>query len=128
MPPIGQLIFFIAIIAIFWLFLIRPAKRQQRAQAQLHAALMVGDEIVLSSGIFGRIMSLDDDKAEVEIAPGTVITVARQVVVRRLEDEVDHEATAPESHTESHTEAIAESPEVEDSTETTERPVEPPRS
>lgn len=87
MPPIGQLLFFVAILAIFWLFLIRPAKRQQRAQAALHAALKTGDEVVLSSGIFGRIVALTDDKAEVEIAPGTVITVARQVVVRRIEDE-----------------------------------------
>lgn len=95
MPPIGQLLFFVVILAVFWLFLIRPARRQQRAQAALHAALTVGDRVVLSSGIFATIVALSDDRAEVEIAPGTVITVARQVVVRRLEDEPAADTDTP---------------------------------
>ena len=50
------------------------------------SALEVGDEVVLSAGIFGTIRSLTDTRAEIEVSPGTVLTVARQVVVRRVED------------------------------------------
>ena len=89
MPALVQLLFFCGIIAIFWMLVLRPARRQQRAQQELIAALQVGDEVVLSSGIFGRITGIDDDEGKVmlEVAPGTVLTVARQVVVRRIEDE-----------------------------------------
>ena len=54
-----------------------------RRRARLACTCRVGDEVVLSAGIFGTIRSLSDARAEIEIAPGTVITVARQVVVRR---------------------------------------------
>ena len=46
--------------------------------------LEVGQEVVLSSGIFGTVRALNEGRVELEAAPGTVLTVARQVVVRRV--------------------------------------------
>ena len=49
-------------------------------------AAEVGHQVVLSAGIFGTVRALHDGKVDLEIAPGTVITVARQVVVRRADE------------------------------------------
>src|SRR4051812_19373269 len=70
----------------FWAIVMRPARSQQRKVEQLQNELEVGQEVVLSAGIFGTIRSLTETRAEIEVAPGTVLTVARQVVVRRVED------------------------------------------
>ena len=85
----AQLLFLVAIMAIFWFLMIRPARKAQRAQQELVSSLEVGDEVVLNSGIFGRITALADATVDLEVAPGTVLKVARQVVVRRVEDEPD---------------------------------------
>ena len=71
----------------FWLIVMRPARVQQRRVAQLQAEVQVGDEVILSAGIFGTVVAIDGERVQLEIAPGTVITVARQVVVRRAPDE-----------------------------------------
>lgn len=86
MSPEAQLLFFVGIVVIFWLLMIRPARKAQRRQQELVASLAVGDEVVLNSGIFGTIATLDDARVGLEVAPGTIITVARQVVVRKVDE------------------------------------------
>ena len=87
MPPAAQLLVILLVLVFFWVIVMRPARNQQRRVQQLQRGLEVGQEVVLSSGIFGTIRSLSDGRAELEIAPGTVITVARQAVVRNVEPE-----------------------------------------
>ena len=52
----------------------------------MQARIVPGDEIVTTSGIFGRIVSLDVDTAEVEIAPSTTVTIARRAIGRLVAD------------------------------------------
>jgi preprotein translocase subunit YajC len=82
-PP--ELQFLVIVIALlgFWAIVMRPARLQQRQTAQLQSELAVGDDVIISAGIFGTIRALEDDQVQLEIAPGTVVTTARQVVVRR---------------------------------------------
>lgn len=91
MPPAAQLLVLVVALVAFWVIVMRPARVQQRKVVQLQQSLQLGDEVVLSAGIFGTVRSLSDARAEIEIAPGTVITVARQVVVRRVQDLPDHD-------------------------------------
>jgi preprotein translocase subunit YajC len=94
-PPAAQLLVVVVALVAFWAIVMRPARTQQRKVEQLQRELQVGDEVVLSAGIFGTVRSLSDGRAEIEIAPGTVITVARQVVVRRVQDLPDYGTAAP---------------------------------
>lgn len=75
----------VAIAVIFWLLIIRPASRQRKQAAELQAALSVGDDVMLTSGIFGTIVDTTGDNLELEIAPGVVVEVVRGAVasVRR---------------------------------------------
>ena len=92
----------VALLIAFWLVVLRPARRAQNATAQVQRNLAVGDDVVLSAGIFGTITGIEDARVRLEIAPGTVIEVARQVVVRRVEDEAasEHRPEDPTGETE----------------------------
>jgi preprotein translocase subunit YajC len=46
----------------------------------MQSTLEVGDEVVLTSGVFGTVRGLDEAVAEVEIADGVTIRVARGAV------------------------------------------------
>ena len=85
MDAVAQILPIVAIAAIFWLLIIRPASRQRKQAAELQAALAVGDDVMLTSGIFGTIVDNSADELQVEIAPGVVIRVVRGAVasVRR---------------------------------------------
>jgi preprotein translocase subunit YajC len=85
-PAYAQLLVIIVALLGFWAVVMRPARNQQKKVQSLQQALEVGQEVVLSAGIFGKIRSLTETRAEIEIAPGTIITVARQVVVRRADE------------------------------------------
>lgn len=79
----GELASFLPLVAIallFWVMVVRPASRRQKAVARLQADLQPGQRVMLSAGIYGTVRSLTDDRARVEIAPGTEIEVARAAV------------------------------------------------
>jgi preprotein translocase subunit YajC len=65
---------------LLWLLLVRPQARRQRELAHMQSTLEVGDEVVLTSGVYGTVRSLDEVVAEVEIADGVTIRVARGAV------------------------------------------------
>jgi len=84
-PELQFVVFLVALVGLWWL-MTRSVRRQQRRVAELQAEIAIGDEVILSAGIFGTVHSIDGDRVQLEIAEGTVITVARQVVVRRASD------------------------------------------
>jgi len=70
----------VAIALLFWLLIIRPASRRQKDQARMQSAINVGEQVMLTSGIFGTVTGMDDDRLSIEIAPGIVVSVARGAV------------------------------------------------
>ena len=80
MPELGAALPFIGIALLFWLLIIRPASKRQKAMSQMQSQLGVGDEIVLTSGIYGTVDALDDDGVHVRVADGVTIRVARGAV------------------------------------------------
>ena len=85
----GGLIVLVALLVLFWLFLIKPQRRRIAEQQQLHDAVSVGDEIVTMGGLLGHVRGVneDDDTLLVEIAPGTNVRVARRGVAAILSPE-----------------------------------------
>ena len=70
----------VAIALLFWLLLIRPQQRRQKELARMQASLKVGDEVMLTSGIFGTLVEAGDDRVSVEIADGVTVEVVRGAV------------------------------------------------
>jgi preprotein translocase subunit YajC len=72
----------VLIIAVFYFLILRPQRRRQLALASTQAELQTGAEVMLTSGIFGRVASLDEETVQLEVSPGTVMKVSRAAVVR----------------------------------------------
>ena len=77
----------VLLVGAFYLLLWRPQQRRMAAARELQAQLREGDEVMTTSGIFGRVITLADDELTLEIAPGTVIRIARGAVGQRISDE-----------------------------------------
>ena len=63
-------------------FLALSQRRRTKEMAAIQASLVVGDEVMTSSGLYGRLVSLDDDIAALEIAPGVEVRFDRRALVR----------------------------------------------
>ena len=61
-------------------------KKQREEETRYRARIAVGDEIVLSSGIHGKVISLDRTDATVEIAEGVNIVVERYALIMLKKD------------------------------------------
>lgn len=88
MPSAVQPLVIVLALLAFWAIVMRPARKQQRSMARLQGEIGEGEEVILSSGIFGTVRSVDGTRVRLEIAPGIEITVARQAVVRRAAAEL----------------------------------------
>jgi len=88
--PMEQLLVIAATFFVLWLLFIRPQQRRVRAHQALVATLEPGDEVILTAGIYGRIVDLGpDDDMTLEVAPGLELKVARQAVLRKVEDRIE---------------------------------------
>ncbi|HEX9506412.1 MAG TPA: preprotein translocase subunit YajC [Acidimicrobiia bacterium] len=76
------LVYFAIIALAFFLLIVRPQRRRLAAHRAFVSSLDVGDEVVTTGGIFGTVRRLDDDRVDLEIAPGIVIVVARAAVAQ----------------------------------------------
>lgn len=74
----------LAILAgVMYAVLIVPQQRRVRRQQELLASLVVGDDILTASGIYGTIVAIDEDDPnimQVQIAEDVVVLMARSAV------------------------------------------------
>jgi preprotein translocase subunit YajC len=100
---VKTLVPFILIALVFYFLMIRPQRRRQQTLSATQSSLVPGVEVMLTSGIFGRVASLEDETVHLELSPGTVVKVSRQAVVRvvdegRPELEADQLADPDDDH------------------------------
>ena len=83
------LIFIVLLFVVGYMFLIRPQRQRRQRQLQVSKQIEVGDKVLLSSGIIGRVDGFVGDHARIEVAPGVIIEVVREAVSRRVDEAVD---------------------------------------
>jgi preprotein translocase subunit YajC len=80
-PAWMQFVPFVIILGVMYFVVIRPqAKRQKDTQSFL-GSLKVGDQVVTQAGILGRITSLSETIAGIEIANQVQIKILRSQVL-----------------------------------------------
>jgi preprotein translocase subunit YajC len=78
----GQLVFLIAIGALFYFMLVLPQRRKARQQQALTASLKPGAEVMTTAGLFATVHDLTDDEVYLEVAPGVVQRYAKGAIMR----------------------------------------------
>lgn len=72
-------------VLAYFLF-IRPARNRAKDVQKLQNALSAGDEVMLTSGIFGTVQDIVDDQIRVEISPGVSVMVHRGAIGKIIRD------------------------------------------
>jgi preprotein translocase subunit YajC len=85
MESLSTLLPIILIGAVFYLLIMRPARTRQRKQMELMSGLTPGSRVMTTAGIYGTVVAVEDDDAEIEIAPGVVIRVIKAAIGKVIE-------------------------------------------
>jgi len=70
----------VGMVAIFWFLIIRPQMRQQKAHRDKVAAVKKGDQVVTAGGLLGKVVRVDEQYAEIEIAPGVKVKAVKSTI------------------------------------------------
>jgi preprotein translocase subunit YajC len=78
----GILIFIVVIFGLMYLLMIRPQRKRQKEQQKMTSELQKGDDVMTTSGIYGRIESIDENTGTIvlKLESGATIRVVRNAV------------------------------------------------
>ena len=78
--PWMNLLPFVGMGLIFWFLIIRPQmKRQKEHQAKV-ASMKKGDKVVTAGGLIGKVVKVDDDYADIELAQGVRVKAVKSTI------------------------------------------------
>lgn len=83
-PLAFNLIFFAAIIAVMYFFFMRPQIKKQKEQDSFLNELKKGDEVILSSGIVGRVNKIEGKMLYLQTDQKNYIKVLKTAVSKEL--------------------------------------------
>ena len=75
-----------ALPVLLLLFMFSSQRRRQRQFTDLQSALEPGQEVLTTSGLYGRIVSLDDTVVVLETGPGQTVRWDRRAIASVVPD------------------------------------------
>ena len=81
--PFVPMLIMMSILYFIW---IRPAQKERKTHQTMLEALKRGDDVIMTSGVFGTITDITDKTYVLEIAKNVKIKVLKSAVSRRAED------------------------------------------
>ncbi|MDX5392789.1 MAG: preprotein translocase subunit YajC [Caulobacteraceae bacterium] len=70
----------ILLVVLFYFLMIRPQQRRMKQHQQMIADLKRGDNVVLSSGMIGKVVRVEDREVGLEIATGVTVKVVKGMI------------------------------------------------
>ncbi|WP_293698472.1 preprotein translocase subunit YajC [uncultured Agrococcus sp.] len=79
----------LALLAVMIFFMFRSSRKRKQQQQDLQTKMVPGVRVMTTSGIFGTLLWIDEEKTQagIEIAPGVEIVVHRQILSQVVEEE-----------------------------------------
>jgi preprotein translocase YajC subunit len=100
----GSYLFLVAIVVLFGLLYfvtIRPQRNRQRAAQQTQRTVEPGARVRTTAGMYGTVVSVEDQDVLLEIAPGVEVQFLRRAIMDVVPDPSEMEVpdTVPEDET-----------------------------
>lgn len=90
--PIMQFLPLVAIVVVFYFFMIRPQMKKAKDQKKYISELKKGDKILTIGGIYGKIVEVKDDATMIiEVEDGSKMKISKNAVSQ------DATATIPQN-------------------------------
>ena len=90
--PWGSILMMVALVAIFYFFMIRPQTKKQKEIRKFRDSLSVGDKVITAGGIYGKIKEIKGEDVILEIADNVRIRVAKSSIYGRAADSNQQQA------------------------------------
>ncbi|HNP49701.1 MAG TPA: preprotein translocase subunit YajC [Bacteroidia bacterium] len=91
---IMQIVFLVSIIVVFYLFMIRPQVKKQKAEKEFRETLTKGTKVVTIGGIHGRILEVNDRTFMIEIDTNVKVRVEKSAVSAEATKSLDNQTPA----------------------------------
>jgi preprotein translocase subunit YajC len=78
--PLLQLVPLVLIFALFYVLLIVPMRKRQKALQQVLADLKKGDRVITNGGLYGEVAAITGDALILKIADNVKVKVARSAI------------------------------------------------
>ncbi|MEG1993602.1 MAG: preprotein translocase subunit YajC [Oscillospiraceae bacterium] len=88
-----NIVLLVVMFAVVYFFMIRPQKKKDKELQQMRSKLEIGDEVITTGGIIGRVVSIKDDTVVVE-------TGTDRSKIRFLRNAIQYNTTAAENASE----------------------------
>ena len=77
-----MILMIVLMFVIFYFFIIRPQRKRQKEIEKFRNSLVIGDNVITASGVYGKVKSLNEGEQfiTIEIANGVSIKVDRNFV------------------------------------------------
>ena len=79
-PGWAGIVPFLAMGVIFWFLIIRPQMRQQKAHRAKIESIKKGDQVLTGGGLVGKVLKVDENYAEIEIAQGVKVKAVKSTI------------------------------------------------
>jgi preprotein translocase subunit YajC len=80
-------------LAVLIVFMFRNNKKRKQQADELQASIAVGANVMLTSGIYGRVTKIEGDRLVIETMPGTSLSVIKLAVREVIKTEVESPRT-----------------------------------
>jgi len=84
-----SILMIVALIAIFYFFMIRPQSKKQKEIKQFRDAMQKGDKVTTAGGIHGKIKEIKDNVIILQIDDNVKITVDKAMVYPSANDAIE---------------------------------------
>ena len=75
-----QMLPLVLVLVVFYFLLIRPQQQARKRHMEMVAALKKGDIVVTSGGLIGKVKSVQEDEARLELSPNVEVRVVRGTI------------------------------------------------
>jgi preprotein translocase subunit YajC len=97
---VEQLLFPLIMIAVLVFLIILPARQRKKIQdrqTEMQNSLTIGTPVMTTAGLHGTVAGLGERTVDLEVAPGVVVTFARQAVLEVRRPAVETPGTGDET-------------------------------
>jgi len=70
----------LVLIVLFYFMMIRPQQKRVKDHQAMIGALKRGDNVVLSSGMIGKVVRVEDKEVGLEVAQGVTVKVVKSMI------------------------------------------------
>ncbi len=82
----NQFILILIIFGLFYFIMIRPMRKSQQETETMRDELKNGDRVLTTGGIYGTVVSVDDDLIQLRVADSVKVKVAKSAVTQIVEE------------------------------------------